>query len=40
MCKKKEQWQDDFAAMMKERGIEVVDETPTKNPFKRFGEWL
>ena len=40
MCKKKEQWQDDFAARMKERGIEVVDEPPTKNPFKRFGEWL
>lgn len=40
MSKKKKQWQDDFIAKMKEQGIEVIDETPTKNPFKRFGEWL
>ena len=40
MRKKKRQDQDDFVAKMKEQGIEVVDEPPTKNPFRRFGEWL
>lgn len=40
MSKKKKQDRDDFIAKMKEQGIEVVDEPPTKNPFKRFGEWL
>lgn len=40
MRKKKRQDQDDFVAKMKEQGIEVIDEAPTKNPFKRFGEWL
>ena len=40
MSKKKKQVQDDFAAKMKEQGIEVIDEPPPKNPFKRFGEWL
>lgn len=40
MSKKKKQERDDFIAKMKEQGIEVVDEPPTKNPFKRFGEWL
>ena len=40
MSKKKVQMQDDFIAKMKEQGIEVIDEPPTRNPFKRFGEWL
>lgn len=40
MSKKKKQRQDDFVEKMKEQGIEVIDEAPTKNPFKRFGEWL
>ena len=40
MRKKIRQEQDDFVAKMKEQGIEVIDEAPTKNPFKRFGERL
>ena len=40
MSKKKKQWQDDFIAKMKEQGIYVMEEQPSKHPFKRFGEWL
>ena len=40
MSKKKKQDRDDFIAKMKAQGIEVVDEPPTQNPFKRFAEWL
>ena len=40
MSKKKKQEQDDFIAKMKEQGIEAIDVPPTRNPFKRFGEWL
>ena len=40
MCKKKKQNQDDFIEKMKEQEIDVIDEPPTKNPFKRFGEGL
>lgn len=40
MCRKKKRDQDDFIAKMKELGIKVIDESPSKNPFKRFGEWF
>lgn len=40
MSKKKKQDQDDFVAKMKEQGINVIDESTTRNPFKRFWEWL
>lgn len=39
MCRKKKQEQDDFAAKLKEQGINVMEEPPTKNPIKRFWEW-
>ena len=32
--------QDEFSGKIKAHGIEVMQETLAKNPFKRFGEWL
>ncbi len=40
MSKKKKQDQDDFVTKMQEQGIDVISEPPSKNPFKRFWEWL
>ena len=40
MGRKKKQDQDDFVTKMKEQVIDVISEPPSKNPFKRFWEWL
>lgn len=40
MGRKKKQYQDDFVTKMKEQVIDVISEPPSKNPFKRFWEWL
>ena len=40
MSKKKRQEQDEFFVKMGERGIEITSYLPSKNPFKRFWEWL
>lgn len=40
MSKEKEQDQNDFVTKMEEKGIHAISYQPTKNPFKRFGEWL
>ncbi len=40
MSKKKKQDQNDFVTKMEEKGVNVIGYQPTKNPFKRFWEWL
>lgn len=40
MGKKKKQTEDDFVTRMKEEGIEVADNTSSKNSFKRFCKCL
>ena len=40
MGRKKKQDQNDFVTKMEEKGVNVIGYQPTKNPFKRFWEWL